>query len=220
MGVQSSRTSTVSMAAKQVPHGGTLVNLMAADPAAAGAEATKTIEITERQSCDVELLCNGGLSPLTGFLNEEAYNQVVETMKLPDGNIMGLPIVMDTDDESIQPGQKLLLQFDGTPMALMTVESKWFPDKALECVKCYGVGTIEHPGVRMVAMERGKYYIGGPIQGLGVPTREFPCATPKEVREMLPSDVDVVVVHPTCGPTQEDDIPGAVRHKTYEVLIE
>ena len=30
----------------------------------------------------------------------------------------------------------------------------------------------------------------------------------------------VVLVHPTCGPTQEDDIPGAVRHKTYEVLIE
>merc|ERR1711990_419760 len=30
----------------------------------------------------------------------------------------------------------------------------------------------------------------------------------------------VVLVHPTCGPTQEDDIPGEVRHKTYEVLIE
>merc|ERR1712070_900294 len=30
----------------------------------------------------------------------------------------------------------------------------------------------------------------------------------------------VVLVHPTCGPTQEDDIPGTVRYKTYEVLIE
>ena len=99
-------------------------------------------------------------------------------------------------------------------------------------------------------MERGKYYIGGSVQGLGVPTREFPCATPKEVREMLPDDADVVafqcrnpvhrahyelftraldapnvgddavvLVHPTCGPTQEDDIPGAVRHKTYEVSL-
>merc|ERR1719439_181325 len=103
----------------------------------------------------------------------------------------------------------------------------------------------------MVAMERGKYYIGGSLQGLGVPTREFPCATPEQVREMLPEGVDVVafqcrnpvhrahyelftraldapnvgkdavvLVHPTCGPTQEDDIPGEVRHKTYEVLIE
>merc|ERR1712050_197532 len=30
----------------------------------------------------------------------------------------------------------------------------------------------------------------------------------------------VLWMHPTCGPTQEDDIPGTVRYKTYEVLIE
>jgi len=247
------RASSVAMAARQVPHGGTLIDLFApeAEKAALAASATKTIDITERQSCDVQLLCNGGLSPLTGFLNEDSYNQVVEEMKLPDGNILGLPIVMDTDDDSIAAGDKVLLQFQGTPMALMTVESKFFPDKALECIKCYGTATIEHPGVRMVAMERGKFYIGGPLEGLGTPTREFPCATPKEVREMLPGDVDIVafqcrnpvhrahyelftraldapnvgedamvLVHPTCGPTQEDDIPGVVRHKTYEVLIE
>jgi len=250
---QTSSLQQLAMAAKQTPHGGTLIDLFApeAERAAVAASADKVIEITNRQSCDVQLLCNGGLSPLTGFLNEDTYKSVVETMKLPDGNILGLPIVMDTDDESVAVGDKILLKFQGTDMALMDVESKWFPDKALECVKCYGTATLEHPGVRMVAMERGKYYIGGAITGLGVPTREFPCATPKEVREMLPGDVDIVafqcrnpvhrahyelftraldapnvgedamvLVHPTCGPTQEDDIPGVVRHKTYEVLIE
>jgi len=241
----------IAMAAKQTPHGGTLISTFVEDKAAAKAEATKTIEMTDRQSCDVELLNNGGLSPLSGFLNEESYTSVVESMKLPDGNILGLPIVMDTDDDAVAVGDKILLTYKGCDMAVMTVESKWFPDKPLECLKCYGTATIEHPGVRMVAMERGKYYIGGPLQGLDVPTRDFPCATPAEVREMLPGDADVVafqcrnpvhrahyelftraldapnvgdnavvLVHPTCGPTQEDDIPGNVRHKTYEVLIE
>ena len=28
----------------------------------------------------------------------------------------------------------------------------------------------------------------------------------------------VVLVHPTCGPTQQDDIPGSVRFQTYERL--
>ncbi len=28
----------------------------------------------------------------------------------------------------------------------------------------------------------------------------------------------VCLVHPTCGPTQDDDIPGAIRYQTYEVL--
>eukprot|EP00983_Pelagomonas_calceolata_P017319 543413-Pelagomonas_calceolata.AAC.4 len=27
----------------------------------------------------------------------------------------------------------------------------------------------------------------------------------------------VCLVHPTVGPTQDDDIPGAIRYKTYEV---
>mmetsp|Transcript_88581 Transcript_88581/g.251083 ORF Transcript_88581/g.251083 Transcript_88581/m.251083 type:complete len:487 (+) Transcript_88581:91-1551(+) len=246
------RRADVSMMAKQTPHGGKLVNLMVDDAKRDEviSSADKTVDITERQSCDLELLINGGLSPLTGFLNEGEYNTVVETMKLESGTILGLPIVMDTDDAGIAPGQKLLLQFDGTPMAVMTVESKWTPDKALECKKCYGTATLEHPGVRMVALERGKYYIGGPVQGVGAPTRDFPVQTPAQVREMLPPTADVVafqcrnpvhrahyelftraleapnvggdavvLVHPTCGPTQEDDIPGAVRHKTYEVLI-
>merc|ERR1719353_2535891 len=103
----------------------------------------------------------------------------------------------------------------------------------------------------MVAMERGRFYIGGPLQGLETPTRDFPCATPAEVRAMLPDDKDVVafqcrnpihrahyelftralddkslndgavvLVHPTCGPTQPGDIPGDVRYRTYEVLKE
>merc|ERR1719451_99725 len=134
---------------------------------------------------------------------------------------------------------------------MMEVTSKYTPDKPLECIKAYGVATIEHPGVRMVAMERGPTYLGGPVTGIDTPVRDFPCATPAEVRETLPEGVDVVafqcrnpvhrahyelftraldapnvgeeavvLVHPTCGPTQEEDIPGEVRHKTYEVLIE
>ena len=36
----------------------------------------------------------------------------------------------------------------------------------------------------------------------------------------LIGDGGVVLVHPTCGPTQADDIPGDVRYKTYVVLKE
>jgi len=236
------------MASKQTPHGGTLVNLFGE---ADTSTADKVVELTDRQSCDTQLICNGGFSPLTGFMTEAEYNSVVNDMRMPSGIIMGLPVVMDTFDESIEEGQKLLLTYQGTDMAMMTVTSKWTPDKPLECVKAYGVGTIEHPGVRMVAMERGPTYIGGPLVGIDTPVRDFPCATPAEVRETLPDDADVVafqcrnpvhrahyelftraldapnvgedavvLVHPTCGPTQEDDIPGTVRFKTYEVLIE
>jgi sulfate adenylyltransferase len=234
-----------------VPHGGTLIDLFADDKAAAKAGVDKTIELTDRQSCDVQLLCNGGFSPLTGFMSEKEYDSVVNTMRLSNNLIFGLPVVMDTNDDSIKEGSKILMTYKGTDMAVMTVSSKWSPDKPKECLQAYGTATIEHPGVRMVAMERGSTYIGGDVVGIDTPTRDFPCETPAEVRSKLPAGVDVVafqcrnpvhrahyelftraldapnvgeeavvLVHPTCGPTQEDDIPGEVRHKTYEVLIE
>ena len=238
---------TALSASKQEPHGGTLVDLFTGD---AAAEVDFTIELNDRQSCDVELLCNGGFSPLEGFMDEEAYNSVVGGMALPDGLMFSLPVVLDTDSEDIGVGSKILLKQGNLPVATMEVSSKYTPDKPLECLKCYGTSSLEHPGSQMVAMERGKYYLGGKLVGLNKPVREFPCETPAEVRERLPEgDVvafqcrnpvhrahyelftraldapnvekdGVVLVHPTCGPTQPGDIPGDVRFKTYEVLKE
>ena len=52
------------------PYGGTLVDLMlpAADQAAAKTAATKSLECSDRNACDVELLVVGGFSPLRGSL--------------------------------------------------------------------------------------------------------------------------------------------------------
>jgi sulfate adenylyltransferase len=243
--------SAVNMA-KQVPHGGTLVDLMCktdADKAAALAKATIELQATDRQLCDVELIMNGGFSPLTGFMDEPTYKAVVEDMALPDGTLFGLPVVFDTDDETLQPGTTIVLKQGDLPIATVELTDKFLPNKPLECLKVYGTSQIEHPGSLMVATERGKYYMGGKVTGLNLPVRAFPCKTPQEVRAGLPDDKDVVafqcrnpvhrahyelftralddpligeggivLVHPTCGPTQADDISGETRYKTYEVL--
>ncbi len=36
-------------------------------------------------------------------------------------------------------------------------------------------------GVKMVAWERGRYYIGGKLSGFELPRRVFPCMTPAQV---------------------------------------
>merc|ERR1712119_36055 len=180
------------------------------------------------------------------------YNNVVANMELPNkGLIFGLPVVFDTDSEDLQPGMTVLLQDGDRAIATVEFTDKYIPNKALECLKCYGTSSLEHPGALMVATELGKYYMGGKVTGLNLPIRDFPCRTPSEVRSALPDDEDVVafqcrnpvhrahyelftralddervgkngvvLVHPTCGPTQADDIPGDVRYKTYEVLKE
>jgi len=240
------------------PHGGELKNLMVDDAEErsriVGGASTK-VELNDRQSCDVELLINGGFSPLDGPMNEDVYNHVVDNMRLPESNLLfGLPVVFDTNDESVKPGDSVLMSYQGKDIAVLEVEDKYVPNKPKEVLECYRTSSLEHPGVQMVAMERGKYYLGGKIRGLDIPDRVFPCKSPAEVRDMLPSkdgkDVvafqcrnpvhrahyelfmraldapnvnkegSVVLVHPTCGPTQADDIPGEVRYDTYEVLKE
>lgn len=233
------------------PYGGTLVDLMVAeaDRAAVKATATKTIECSDRNACDVELLCVGGFSPLRGFMHQEDYDAVVSGHRLAAGQLFGLPIVMDTDRDDVVVGDKLLLTYKGQDLAVLEVEDKWEPNKVAEAKGCYGTTSIEHPAVRMITMERKNFYLGGSLQGLALPERVFPCKTPAEVRAGLPegedvvafqcrnpihrahyelftralhaqnvSDNAVVLVHPTCGPTQQDDIPGAVRFQTYERL--
>ena len=79
---------------------------------------------------------------------------------LQSGLIFCLPLVLDTRDDSIQPGDKVLLTYQGQNLAVLTVDSKWAPNKPVEALKCYGTTSIEHPAVQMITMERGKYYLG------------------------------------------------------------
>ena len=233
------------------PHGGSLVNLAvpAAERESLLAGVSRRIECSDRNACDVELLVVGGFSPLRGFMHQQDYEAVVAGHRTTSGLLFGLPIVFDTDDASIAVGDRLLLTYRGQELAVLTVESRWEPDKAREAQGCYGTTSIEHPAVKMIATERGRIYLGGSIQGLELPSRVFPCKTPAEVRATLPagqsvvafqcrnpihrahyelftraldaanvSPQGVVLVHPTCGPTQDDDIAGEVRFQTYERL--
>ena len=248
-------TASASASAKRsgviAPYGGTLVDLMvpSAEQPALKASATKTLECSDRNACDVELLVVGGFSPLRGFMHQEDYDAVVSGHRTSAGHLFGLPIVMDTDRADVVVGDKLLLTYKGQELALLEVEDKWEPNKVVEAQGCYGTTSLEHPAVRMIAMERKCFYLGGTLKGLELPSRVFPCKTPAEVRSDLPHGEDVVafqcrnpihrahyelftralhaqnvsenavvLVHPTCGPTQQDDIPGSVRFETYERL--
>jgi len=166
------------------PHGGTLINTMVHDNNIKNAlmrECHFELDLDERQLCDVELLMQGGFSPLDGYMNEANYLSVVNDMKLTDGEIFSIPIVFDTNDERVKPGAKILLKYQNVPIAVFDVSSRYLAKKQLESKKCYGTTSIEHPAVYMITAERGIYYCGGKITGLNVPTREFNCKSPAEV---------------------------------------
>ncbi len=176
------------------PYGGELINLMASAQEAEELKkgSYKTLKCSDRNACDIELLLIGAFSPLNGFMSEANYNSVVKENRIETGLLFGLPIVMDTDREDINPGDVALLKYNDQDLAILEIQEKWEPNKIIEAKSCYGTTSLEHPAGRMISMERKKYYLGGSIKGLELPKRVFTCKTPSQVRKDLPSGEDVV----------------------------
>ncbi|KAF2861527.1 sulfate adenylyltransferase [Piedraia hortae CBS 480.64] len=159
------------------PHGGILKDLIARDAprrAELSAEAQKlpSIALTDRQLCDIELILNGGFSPLEGFMSEKDYNGVVEKSRLADGHLFSMPITLDVsqkeiDELGIKPGARITLRDsrDDRDLAIMTVEDVYKPDKKREADMVFG-GDPEHPAIKFLFNQTKEFYVGGKIEAI------------------------------------------------------
>ncbi|HRK30394.1 MAG TPA: sulfate adenylyltransferase [Tepidisphaeraceae bacterium] len=152
------------------PHGGKLVNrlLSPADAKSAtdSAATLPAITLSLRDACDLEMIAIGAFSPLTGFLGSADFTRVCKEMRLADGTVWPIPVVLSPENavaEKISPGSKVALNdASGRLLAVMTVTEKFKHDKALEIVNVYGTEDDKHPGVAMVR-QQGDWCLAGPI---------------------------------------------------------
>ncbi|KIW13243.1 sulfate adenylyltransferase [Exophiala spinifera] len=159
------------------PHGGVLKDLLARDAPrhdqlAKEAESLPAVILTERQLCDLELILNGGFSPLEGFMNEKDYNGVVENVRLADGALFSIPICLDVDQQtvertSIKPGARITLRDfrDDRNLAILTVDDVYKPDKKKEAQEVFG-GDPEHPAIKFLFNTTKELYVGGKIEAV------------------------------------------------------
>ena len=151
-----------------------------------------SLDLTPRQICDLELLMNGGFSPLKGFLGEDDYNSVVDTMRLKDGSLWPIPITLDVSQafsDTVEPGQDIALRDqEGVILAILSISDKFSPDKSKEAEKVFGADDLAHPAVNYLHNTAGPVYLGGPITGIQQPVHydyRGRRDTPNEMRAMF-----------------------------------
>lgn len=146
------------------------------------------ITLSERQLYDLHQILTGGFAPLVGFLNEKDYISVVEHMRLADGKLWPIPIVLDQKrGHGHTVGEKVILcDIYGNPIALLTIESIFMPDKMHEAKMVYGTTSMEHSGVAYLFNKVGDEYLGGEVAPIRqIPTFSFGDLrhTPAELKE-------------------------------------
>jgi sulfate adenylyltransferase len=176
------------------PHGGELKELLV-DPLQAaelrGASRDwPSWDLKERQVRDLELLVNGGFSPLRGFLNQADYQEVRDRMRLADGTLWPIPITLDVTRElasKLSGGHKVALRdAEGVLLAVLTVGDVWEPDRTEEAERVFGTTSTHHPGVDYLLTQSGPVYVGGTVEGVQLPGHfdfKRDRHTPRQLRE-------------------------------------
>ena len=146
-------------------------------------------DLTQRQVWDIELLLNGAFSPLDGFLSRADFDSVCKKMRLQNGSLWPIPIMLDVNEEfaaSLSSGDRVALRHpEGIVLAILTVQDKWQPNHKEESQSVYGSTDETHPGVFYLFHQTYPIYIGGPLEGIELPphhTFQHLRYTPVELR--------------------------------------
>ncbi|MBT3227628.1 MAG: sulfate adenylyltransferase [Candidatus Marinimicrobia bacterium] len=155
------------------PHGGALNPRMIEDQeqravAVEAAASLIRIKLASKEESDLIMLATGSFSPLSGFMGQADYESVVKDMRLADGVLWPIPIVLPVSHsqaESIAIGDKIALVATDTDeiMATMSVSEKYSYDKESEAQNVFCTTDEAHPGVKKI-VEQGEVYLGGPVE--------------------------------------------------------
>lgn len=146
-----------------------------------------SLVLDARRLCDLELLATGGFSPLNGFMNEQDYRSVLETMRLADGTLFPVPITLPSERPFAIGSELALCDPFGNILAVLRVDDAYEWDPMEYRRRMLGSEDKAHPLVRELG-NWGLYNLSGRLQVLELPAHyDFAHLrrTPQQVREAL-----------------------------------
>jgi len=159
------------------PHGGKLINRMFKTVLTEDAEQKMEIlKVSNETVMDAEQIAIGTFSPLEGFLSENDFNSVLDDMRLSDGTVWTIPIIIQIDKMDAKRLEKapevLLVDDAGLKIAILHNENIFIMNKQNVLKKLFGTDNPSHPGVNKV-LSGGDYVIGGKIELLQRTSNNF-----------------------------------------------
>ncbi|MBX6330386.1 MAG: sulfate adenylyltransferase [Gemmatimonadaceae bacterium] len=221
----------------------------ARDAALERAAALPTLALTPWALSDLELIATGAVSPLTGFLGARDYHRVVHDMHLDSGLAWPIPITLRIPNGAPVADHVALTAPDGTIAGLLEVHDVYPADREEEARHVYGTTDPGHPGVRQL-LAQGDRAVGGAVWLLqrsappfpelaldpadtraafarngwktvvGFQTRNPVHRAHEYIQKVALETVDGLLLHPLVGQTKDDDVPAAIRVRSYRVLLE
>ena len=169
------------------PHGGRLVHREAGPADLGEIPYLPRLAIPERDLMDCEQFGYGTYSPLTGFMTRETLESVLDTYRLPSGEVWTLPILLQVNPEDVRdfgPGDRIALtDAQGVVHALLDITEIYTYDLDSLATRMFGTASHHHPGVARL-MRQGNCFVGGDVtlvQPLPSPYRQY-LLTPAQTR--------------------------------------
>lgn len=188
------RSKNISTIMIPKPHGGKLFDKNISDQEKhdilKNIRCFKKLALNEEQIDDVRNIGRGVYSPLEGFLGEKDFQEVVSNMRLCDGTVWPIPIVLDVSEKDlndVKNGKEIILtNSNRRPIAIFKNAQIYSYDKDFFAKNVFGTLDRNHPGVKEV-YKMGEYLIGGDIFLLDGSKEPFPeyNLSPKETREIF-----------------------------------
>ena len=87
-----------------------------------------------------------------------------------------MPVTLDVSYQNVntlglEPKNRITLRDprDNSPLAILTIQDIYKPDKNEEATKVFGDNDIAHPGVKYLHTQTKEFYVGGSIEAIQAP---------------------------------------------------
>ncbi|MBI4370265.1 MAG: sulfate adenylyltransferase [Elusimicrobia bacterium] len=146
----------------------------------------KSLSLSRYQYLEFEKIALGALAPLKGFMTSPEFESVVETMRLPAGEVFPLPVILDVSKEdalALSGVSVVNLIYDGVVVGELEPAGVFQCDKKAVAHKVYGTSDPAHPGVAYFLATK-EFFVGGAVRLLQRARFEFSDYefTPQEMR--------------------------------------